>query len=1130
MAIDTSYREFPYLFKSRGIIARQALDRAPADFYLDLANAEERIEESLSSRFGSILINRDPDSTPSGVNYFLPAKTTMLARLKVLTGQVYRYANAGSSLYRRAGDTQGPYSLIAGGLSGKPFSSIVASSFQSALPYIFIWDSAISLKDIGTGTPQRTGIFGPVYPMTGLVGGFGTSVHAPIIEQFQSSSGFTTSGFTIAGLSPIGVVNATTLIPLPTVNRFTCTDKSVKIVQRGMLGSDPNGGAIFIISNDVAPDTSYFEVQGISGIFGTPYNFNFTSVIGSLGSNATGTIGKTVTKDFGSFVGDDLFVLAFQVSNPSAVQEIRLQFDVNGSNYTSSYYYKSIVPASYQGGVSLPSVTDATQAIALEVFARAAGITNLSQIGEPFTNILPTDDPALQQLQPSTMTTGASSWTVAYLRKGDFLPVGNAGNPGLDWSNITGWQVQITTTPQGSTNVAFNALYLQSDLAVGLGGGPSSYGGVGYDYRYTYYDAITGTESNPCGEMYFAQTPTNPTSSSTIVPLRQLVEVYGYYSADPQVTHVRIYRRGGSLSSNWFMLDQIPNFTGGGNFGYSDLIPDSQIVQASTLKLDNDVPVTSTLQTPIITALTSPLTPLGTLAVPVQPITINVVDVTAVFVPNQIVDIGTPANLEQVVVITGGTGTFTASIQFKHAAGEPVYVFSLPGVPCNLAAQAYNLYWLAGDPNNPHLLYYNNAGYPESFGPQNYLKVSTPSDPIMAVINFRGTLFVATLTTWYQIFPGSPPYAQTTGSKHGLVASFGWALTETAILYLAVDGIREFRGADGAYLTLGIEWLFQNVNQSLTPISELDPSQVTSVQMAYWNNILFMSYVGQDGNSHRIAFHYIYKRFRNDNVPATTLFLEEDTNTLLYAKDMGGGSYGIAQDRIGDYDDGGWVAGVLTQTPIDFVIQTPYFDQGAPNNQKQYNVFDLDVFPNGETLTLTLLWDDGGTITPITLPSITGVSRQKFQYVLNGGDGQQAYRVSLRITGSVTHAPTVYQASFHAAILPEQIKSFDTYWIKFGSDESKLTKQGYWDYTSTAPITVQLFADGATTPYYTFTLPANSTRSKVPVRVRYPAIKARLYRRVATSSGSFQFWRSPQEEWKPVIVGSGYTKGELVIP
>jgi hypothetical protein len=99
------------------------------------------------------------------------------------------------------------------------------------------------------------------------------------------------------------------------------------------------------------------------------------------------------------------------------------------------------------------------------------------------------------------------------------------------------------------------------------------------------------------------------------------------------------------------------------------------------------------------------------------------------------------------------------------------------------------------------------------------------------------------------------------------------------------------------------------------------------------------------------------------------------------------------------------------------------------------------------------------------------------------------------------------------------------------SDESKLIKQAYFDYTSNAPITVSLYADGQTVPYYTFTLPTNTARAAVPMRVRLPAIKCRMWRCVATCAQGqeFQFWTAPQVDQKPCLVGRGYEISELVV-
>lgn len=117
-------------------------------------------------------------------------------------------------------------------------------------------------------------------------------------------------------------------------------------------------------------------------------------------------------------------------------------------------------------------------------------------------------------------------------------------------------------------------------------------------------------------------------------------------------------------------------------------------------------------------------------------------------------------------------------------------------------------------------------------------------------------------------------------------------------------------------------------------------------------------------------------------------------------------------------------------------------------------------------------------------------------------------------------------------MLADQRNSYDSYWQKFGSDESKLAKQGYFDYSTSNdnPLTVQLFADGEETPYYSFVLPSNDEREEVPMRVRFPAIKFRLWRIIVTSppaDGSFRLWTPIQIDVKPVKAGSGYQRAEI---
>lgn len=844
-------------------------------------------------------------------------------------------------------------------------------------------------------------------------------------------------------------------------------------------------------------------------------SFPVGSWTGAVAASTTATVGTTVDLDLSinkQVQDGDLIVLTINTSDPAAIENIRLQFDVNGSDYTASYYYKDIAPAYYQQGVqNLESSYDTTEQ---QILADTLGLIT----GQP-----PMTTTA--QLQPGNISTGQGSWITVYLPLGNFVPVGTAGQSGLDWSNITGWQLVVTTNTVGSSNVSVNGLYLQ------WGYGPSSFGGVGYDYRMTYFDIATGTESNGTPEQQFNLQYGGLSSLAAPIFLRQAAQLTGLYSSDPQVSHIRIYRRGGTYSSNWFQIDQVPNITGGGQFTYKDAIPDAVLAQASPLVLDNDPPVTSSLISPILTTLSAPtILPGNTVYSTFVPQLITVSQATAVFVPNQIVLVGYATTLEEVRVITGGTGQFTAILRLQHNAGEPVSVQSIPRQPCNLCALAYNQVWLAGDKNNPNYLYFSKKGMPESFGPEDYIPVGSSGDIITAVVNWRGTLFVATNKTWYSIVGGASPYPQPTGSTHGVIASQGWTQVEAAVWNRRVDGLGEFTGANNQYVSLPIELVYRpNPATPLTPVPLADPTQATQDVMAFYQNSVYTSYISTSGQRYRMIFDLNYKRYRYDDVGATAMLWEEDINTLLVGKQIGVGQYAVCQDQINDYDDGGWVNGALVQTPINITIQNSYQDLGKPHFPKNWNMLETDVNTQGQVMNTKLLFNTEPPMSLTLATANTGTQRNKVELQVNAGQGEEAYSMAIQHTMAVTVAPTFYQENIYAAVLAAYRNSFDTYWIKGSTDESKLCKQGYFDYTSATPITMSLYADGSTTPYYTFTLPINTARSNLPMRKRFPAIKLRQIRCVGVSAGSFQFWNDPVLHIKAIKQGTGYSNLELTV-
>src|SRR5277367_3851863 len=141
------------------------------------------------------------------------------------------------------------------------------------------------------------------------------------------------------------------------------------------------------------------------------------------------------------------------------------------------------------------------------------------------------------------------------------------------------------------------------------GAGPDSFAGVSYDYLFTFYNNVDGTESNPCMVM----TDVNPPQDTYFVlPRRQPVLLtMTFPTLDTQTTSLRIYRRGGTLGDNYRRVDEI--LCSGTQTQYTDISSDVDIEEADFVSFTNDVPVTSTLPEPVNTTLSNPITAPGSL-------------------------------------------------------------------------------------------------------------------------------------------------------------------------------------------------------------------------------------------------------------------------------------------------------------------------------------------------------------------------------------------------------------------------------------------------------------------------------------------------------------------------------------
>lgn len=1072
------------VLKSRGIMARPTVDVPPGEsLYLNLSGLEEIEEATLGSRLGSVLINK----TGTAVNA-LSGLVHSLAKLGSIFGNNYRYASSGGNLYRRSSLTPGAYSLISSALSGQPWQSVNFQTNISSYPYIFIADANGLIKDNGLlAAPQNAQMFQPQYPAQAVA----QDPDYIILDAYPSPS--TRYAYTgISGGTIGSYVNTTTTAAI------TATGiQSVSVaapMQMGLfqwLTIDTGGNQETVLAIFVTPTgfTANFTKTHANGATVTNNALSVTVPASTTATVALSFSGTPVTAWPVVLQQEDYIGLYLYVSDPSQISSITLKFDCGDGSFNSDYFWRTIGQGPLQQLLNTASTS--TTAAADAVLSDSLGLYSSEEGGI------------------SQLNTGLNQWTSLLMQLSDFAGAGRAdfNDPVFNWSNINGYQIVITANDNTSVTVQLSSLILMG------GAGPDSFAGVSYGYAWTFYNPVDGTESNPS---MFMTDVNPPTQTNLVVPRRQPVLLtLTHPTLDSQATMARVYRIGGTLNDAYRRLDEIP--ISGGSTKYTDIWSDLDIQQADTLSLTNDVPVTSTLPVPVNTTLSAAINTLN------QVVTVTPASMANISVHQQILlgNVVSP-NVEIVVVLSITGTTFTAFVQNTHAVGEPVSATAQYGVPPTIIGEAFDQVYFAGDKNNPSYLYYTQKGMPSSVSSAAYVPVSTPDDPITAIVATSANLYVSTLSRWWSIAPGSNqgavPIPYPTKADHGCVAPNGWTLKDGVIYYQALDGFRAFAAGNSQYLSGIIEFLEQGIGTS--PIVEADQTQFAATRCAWWNKFVFFSYIGIDAARHRLILDVENQRWRNDDVDAQSMILEDTTNTLLYGDSNGL----IHQDRVNVAYDEGNNAGVVVQNPIPINMQTPYGDQNAPETQKQYQELTIDANTNGQTLNATLLFNDGQE--SIAIGPVVTTERAKVNLNVNAGEGQQAYKCSLQLTGAGTQRFFIYQAKIRWLILAQTRRSFDSYWLRMGIDESKLLRQIYAETTATQPITCQVYYDGSETPFFTFTIPALGTRNAF--RQRLPAVKFRLVRFIFTCPADFQLWDTSKYEWKPVAQGKGWSVAPLM--
>ena len=301
--------------------------------------------------------------------------------------------------------------------------------------------------------------------------------------------------------------------------------------------------------------------------------------------------------------------------------------------------------------------------------------------------------------------------------------------------------------------------------------------------------------------------------------------------------------------------------------------------------------------------------------------------------------------------------------------------------------------FLAGDPENPHYLYWSKRFRPESWPQENFLEIGNADDPITQITTVAGVLGVFTRSTKYRLTGNTDSgFVHWEALSHrGTRSPKSVVTTDKGVVFVSPDGvwISNFIEPDRK-LSDKIEGLFlgadHDANMEEDPINQ---DALVEIAATHWKNRYYFSYPSGTSitNDRTAVYDFATEEWTIYDHAMSSMMTEHDTNLLV-----AGGTNGNLYVLETDTGDG--------SSLINFEAKTKeYYEGQAIGIKCLFLYFTVDAkVPENASITAQFIVDGEEVGDAVT---ITGDRTKVLQHLPEGCVG---YRWQVHVTGATDHA------------------------------------------------------------------------------------------------------------------------------